>query len=65
MHLIEKLAYFDRERIPERVVDAKGAGAQYCAKRHGMMTRRKVSAHFYAQNRATVAMSSYLQVVSF
>jgi catalase len=26
-HLIEKLASFDRERIPERVVHAKGAGA--------------------------------------
>ncbi len=26
-HLIEKLAHFDRERIPERVVDAKGSGA--------------------------------------
>ena len=24
--LIEKLAHFDRERIPERVVHAKGAG---------------------------------------
>jgi catalase len=28
IHLIEKLAHFDRERIPERVVHAKGAGAQ-------------------------------------
>src|SRR4030042_4958834 len=26
-HLLEKLAHFDRERIPERVVNAKGAGA--------------------------------------
>lgn len=26
-HLIDKLAHFDRERIPERVVHAKGAGA--------------------------------------
>jgi catalase len=25
MHLIEKLALFDRERIPERVVHARGA----------------------------------------
>jgi len=25
--LIEKLAHFDRERIPERVVHAKGSGA--------------------------------------
>lgn len=27
VHLLEKLAHFDRERIPERVVYAKGAGA--------------------------------------
>ncbi|AKA48898.1 catalase [uncultured archaeon] len=27
VYLIEKLAHFDRERIPERVVHAKGAGA--------------------------------------
>ena len=27
VHLMDKLAHFDRERIPERVVHAKGAGA--------------------------------------
>ncbi len=27
VHMVEKLAHFDRERIPERVVHAKGAGA--------------------------------------
>ncbi len=27
VHVMEKLAHFDRERIPERVVHAKGAGA--------------------------------------
>lgn len=27
VHLLEKLAYFNRERVPERVVHAKGAGA--------------------------------------
>src|SRR5665648_7036 len=27
VHLIEKLAHFDRERVPERVVHAKGGGA--------------------------------------
>src|ERR1700680_2652625 len=27
-HLIEKLARFDRERIPERVVHARGTGGQ-------------------------------------
>lgn len=29
-HLVEKLSHFDRERIPERVVHAKGAGAHGC-----------------------------------
>ena len=27
IYLVEKLAHFDRERIPERIVHAKGAGA--------------------------------------
>ncbi|HEX9973041.1 MAG TPA: catalase, partial [bacterium] len=27
MHLLDKMAHFDHERIPERVVHAKGAGA--------------------------------------
>lgn len=27
VHLLEKSAHFNRERIPERVVHAKGAGA--------------------------------------
>lgn len=27
-HLVEKLAQFDRERIPERVVHARGASAK-------------------------------------
>jgi len=27
VHLLEKLAHFYRERIPERVVHAKGSGA--------------------------------------
>ena len=27
VHFLEKMSHFDRERIPERVVHAKGAGA--------------------------------------
>jgi catalase len=30
VQFIEKMAHFDRERIPERVVHAKGAGAHGC-----------------------------------
>jgi catalase len=40
VHLIEKLAHFDRERIPERVVHAKGAGA------HGYFQVYKSMAEF-------------------
>ncbi len=44
VHLIEKLAHFDRERIPERVVHAKGAGA------HGyFQVHRSMEQHTCAQ----------------
>ncbi|WP_409343984.1 catalase [Paenibacillus sp. MBLB4367] len=39
-HLLEKIAHFDRERIPERVVHARGAGA------HGVfVVENSMSAH--------------------
>ena len=40
VHLIEKLAHFDRERIPERVVHARGAGA------HGYFQVKKSMAQY-------------------
>jgi len=47
-HLIEKLAHFNRERIPERVVHAKGAGAfGYFECTHDMS--RYTRAHFLGQ----------------
>lgn len=39
-HLLEKLAHFNRERIPERVVHAKGAGA------HGTLTITNDITHY-------------------
>ena len=39
VHLTEKLAHFDRERIPERVVHAKGAGAHGIFEVTGDVTR--------------------------
>ncbi|MBN1233864.1 MAG: catalase [Candidatus Coatesbacteria bacterium] len=39
VQLIEKLAHFDRERIPERVVHAKGAGAFGYFKVHQSMAK--------------------------
>ncbi|MCK9590933.1 MAG: catalase [Methanoregula sp.] len=44
VHLIEKLAHFDRERIPERVVHAKGAGA------HGYFQVFKSMAYYTKAN---------------
>ncbi|MFA4836980.1 MAG: catalase [Dehalococcoidia bacterium] len=44
VHLIEKLAHFDRERIPERVVHAKGAGA------HGYFQVYKSMAQYTSAN---------------
>src|SRR6266404_5628748 len=38
-HLIEKMAHFNRERIPERVVHAKGSGAYGHFKVTGDITR--------------------------
>ncbi|QDU59690.1 Catalase [Planctomycetes bacterium Pan216] len=44
LHLLEKLAHFNRERIPERIVHAKGAGA------YGTLTVTKdISAHTKAK----------------
>lgn len=39
VHLIEKLAHFDRERIPERVVHAKGAGVHGYFQVHKSMAK--------------------------
>jgi catalase len=38
VHFIEKMAHFDRERIPERVVHAKGAGAYGYFQVHNSMS---------------------------
>ncbi len=38
-HLMEKMAHFNRERIPERVVHAKGSGAYGTLTINGDITR--------------------------
>jgi len=38
-HFMEKMAHFDRERIPERVVRAKGAGALSTTRRQPRLAR--------------------------
>ncbi len=43
--LVEKLAHFDRERIPERVVHARGAGAHgvFKVKKHETLYKSRLS----------------------
>lgn len=43
-HLLDKLTHFDRERIPERVVHAKGAGA------HGYFGKSQFFYMYYQLN---------------
>ena len=44
VHLLEKLAHFNRERVPERVVHAKGAGAHgYLEVTHNLSKYTKAS----------------------
>ena len=46
LNLIDEMAHFDRERIPERVVHAKGAGAfGYFEVTHDITDICKVSRH--------------------
>ncbi|WP_338553510.1 catalase [Paenibacillus sp. KS-LC4] len=47
-HLLEKLAHFDRERIPERVVHARGAGAHGVFRVENSMAAH-TKAHFLQQ----------------
>ncbi|MCM2676794.1 catalase [Shouchella plakortidis] len=49
--LIEKLAHFDRERVPERVVHARGAGAHGVFKLAKSMKRYTKAA--FLQNEGT------------
>src|SRR6185369_9726778 len=59
---IEKLAHFDRERIPERVVHAKGAGAfGYFEATRDMSTHTK--AHLFgAAGRRTQVLARFSTV---
>jgi catalase len=48
-HLIEKTTHFDRERIPERVVHARGAGAHGIFEAYGKVGDESVSKYTRAQ----------------
>lgn len=53
-HLIDKLAHFDRERIPERVVHAKGAGAHGFFGKKGRVSTRQMTSRFITIGLRTV-----------
>jgi catalase len=48
-HFIEKISHFDRERIPERVVHARGAGAHGYFEAYGKVGREPVSKYTRAK----------------
>jgi catalase len=61
-HLIEKMAHFNRERIPERVVHAKGAGAFGTFTVTGDITRYTKAAVFSAIGKKTDVMVRFSTV---
>ncbi|MGL5245587.1 MAG: catalase, partial [Sarcina sp.] len=63
MQLIEKLAHFDRERIPERVVHAKGAGAHgFFETKHSMKKYTKAKL-FDTVGKVTPLFARFSEVV--
>ena len=48
-HLIDKLAKFDRERIPERVVHARGAGAHGIFEAYGTVGNEPIAKYTRAK----------------
>ena len=60
--LLEKLAHFDRERIPERVVHAKGAGARGVFTLHQDMSKYTKADLFNGHNKQTPIFIRFSQV---
>ncbi len=48
-HFLEKMSHFDRERIPERVVHARGAGAHGVFEAYGMVGDEPISKYTRAR----------------
>src|SRR5688500_8435041 len=42
-HFLEKMSHFDRERVPERVVHARGTGAHGYFEAYGMVGKEPVA----------------------
>src|SRR3972149_2348963 len=63
VHFIEKLAHFDRERIPERVVHAKGAGAHGYFQAYKSMARYTCAKLFQNPRKQTPVFVRFSTVV--
>src|ERR1700674_4848149 len=64
-HLIEKLARFDRERIPERVVHARGTGAQGVFVASEDFSRHTKASLFGKAGKATPVFVRFSTVMGF
>lgn len=62
-HLLEKLAHFDRERIPERVVHARGAGALGVFKATADLSALTRAAPFQAIGKQTPVFVRFSSVI--
>ncbi|MBA3820776.1 MAG: catalase, partial [Deltaproteobacteria bacterium] len=62
-HLIEKLARFDRERIPERVVHARGAAAHGSFESYGAFGQLTRAAPFKAKGKKTKVLVRFSAVI--
>ncbi|WP_228014478.1 catalase [Fortiea sp. LEGE XX443] len=63
VHLIEKLARFDRERIPERVVHARGAGAYGEFVSNGELSDITMAAPFQKADKKTPVFVRFSSVI--
>ncbi|MDO8635534.1 MAG: catalase [Dehalococcoidia bacterium] len=63
LHLIEKLAHFDRERIPERVVHARGAAAHGYFQVHKSMAKYTSAAFLQNPKKQTPVFVRFSTVV--
>ena len=62
-HLIEKLARFDRERVPERVVHARGAGAFGVFKSADAFSELTAAAPFQSKGKETPVFVRFSSVI--
>lgn len=62
-HLLEKIAHFDRERIPERVVHARGAGAFGTFKVEHAMNRHTKAAFLGEEGKETPVFVRFSTVI--